>query len=368
MNGYRLQTLSNEQHVYLYIYIICNVDYRFMIIIYSCRRIEVKMTGNTSDILSANISNNASLLVLTEGITDTFYISLFFIQIPGITTNLVSLYMIISESRHTKLPTNFLLLMLCLTDFTAVCTTCLWHTMSRFGTVDTYNICAIKVYTQTFCPTFSGVVSVFMAIDRALAFCMPFFYRIHITKKTWSFVCLGGFLFISSLCILPHAGLGSMWNPRYKNNTVSYRCSAFQFPDEPKKKTFLILYLTIAFTLICAIILCNTFVMVAILKLRKRSVDAKKSAGSGTTFKSATEIRFAVIVGVLACVFVICWGPYYVSISSYHFFSLSYVQITKRITYENRYDFLNCPSTHGNTGNRNRNWFLHCGGTRMKGR
>lgn len=300
-----------------------------MIIIYSCRRIEVKMTANTSHVLSANISNNASLLVLKEGITDTFYISLFFIQIPGITTNIVCLYMIISEARRTKLPTNFLLLMLCLTDFTAVCTTCLWHTMARFGTVDTYNICAIKVYTQTFCSIFSGLISVFMAIDRALAFCMPFFYRTHISKKMWSFVCLGGFLFISSLCILPHLGLGSMWNPQYKNNTVTYRCSAFQFPDEPKKKTFLILYLTTAFTLICAIILCNTFVVVAVLKLRKRSVDAMKSAGSGTTFKSATELRFAVIVGVLACVFVICWGPYNVSISSYHFFSVLCCRLLK---------------------------------------
>lgn len=300
-----------------------------MIIIYSCRRIEVKMTANTSHVLSANISNNASLLVLKEGITDTFYISLFFIQIPGITTNIVCLYMIISEARRTKQPTNFLLLMLCLTDFTAVCTTCLWHTMARFGTVDTYNICAIKVYTQTFCSIFSGLISVFMAIDRALAFCMPFFYRTHISKKMWSFVCLGGFLFISSLCILPHLGLGSMWNPQYKNNTVTYRCSAFQFPDEPKKKTFLILYLTTAFTLICAIILCNTFVVVAVLKLRKRSVDAMKSAGSGTTFKSATELRFAVIVGVLACVFVICWGPYNVSISSYHFFSVLCCRLLK---------------------------------------
>jgi hypothetical protein len=80
----------------------------------------------------------------TKG-TDTFYISLFFIQIPGITTNIVCLYMIISEARRTKQPTNFLLLMLCLTDFTAVCTTSLWHTMTRFGTVDTYNICVQNV-------------------------------------------------------------------------------------------------------------------------------------------------------------------------------------------------------------------------------
>jgi hypothetical protein len=70
----------------------------------------------------------------------------------------------------------------------------------------------------------------------------------------------------------------------------------------------------------------------------------------------------------LACVFVICWGPYNVSISSYHFFLCLMLQITKRITYENTYDLLNCLSTQGNTGNRNRSWFLHCGGTRVKGR
>ncbi|XP_071153793.1 prostaglandin F2-alpha receptor-like [Mytilus edulis] len=162
---------------------------------------------------------------------------------------------------------------------------------------------------QTFCPIFSGLISVFMALDRAMAFSVPFFYRSKITKKVWSIVCFLGFICIACICILPHLGLGSMWNAVKKGDSVRYKCSAFQFLKESKQRTFLILFSSTGIVLISLITICNFIVVVTVMKLRHRNAEAKKKSGSNMSTK-AVELRFAVIVIILACVFITCWAPY----------------------------------------------------------
>lgn len=270
------------------------------------------LTMNSSLNETDSVANDSKIIIVTEGLSSQFYISLFLLYIPGIVTNIISLIVIVYEARHTGRPTNFLLFILCLTDLVAVATTAFWHNMGRFGVIQTYSVCAVKTFMQIFCPIFSGAISVLLALDRALAFCAPFFYRSNITKKVWSAACFGASMIVSCLCVLPHLGLGSLWNPMYKGNTVRYSCTAFRYQEELKKKTFLIVLSTIGLLIIFSIITCNAVVVREVLKLRKRQADVKKSSGSLMQSK-ATELRFAIIVVVLACVFLTCWVPYNVS-------------------------------------------------------
>lgn len=253
-----------------------------------------------------------STKVLSNGMSSSFYVSLFLIYIPGITTNIVSMIFILLEKKYSTVPTNFLLFILCLVDLIAVFTSCLWHNLHRYGIIDTYEICAVRVFMQIFCPIFSGLVSVCMALDRAMAFSVPFFYRSKITKKVWSIVCFLGCICIACICILPHLGLGSMWNVVKKGDSVKYKCSAFQFPKESKQRTFLILFSSTGIILISLITICNVIVVVTVMKLRHRNAEAKKKSGCNMSTK-ALELRFAFIVIILACVFITCWAPYNVS-------------------------------------------------------
>ncbi|CAG2242013.1 unnamed protein product [Mytilus edulis] len=100
-----------------------------------------------------------------------------------------------------------------------------------------------------------------------------------------------------------------MWNAVKKGDSVRYKCSAFQFLKESKQRTFLILFSSTGIVLISLITICNFIVVVTVMKLRHRNAEAKKKSGSNMSTK-AVELRFAVIVIILACVFITCWAPY----------------------------------------------------------
>ena len=271
---------------------------------------------NTSDFLINNTlqtggptTNSSSL----SGISDTFYISLFIIYIPGITTNVISIIQLCLENRKPRMPTNVLLLALCSVDLVAVCLACFWQTTRRLEMEMTFELCAVKSFFHPLMPLLTGSISMLMAIDRVLAFCTPFYYRTHLTKKTWVGFFAIVLLLLLALHMLPHLGLGSFWTETYRKGKVSFTCSVFTYQEEFSTKIFHILYVSVGFLLVVGIIICNAVVAGAVLLLRKRTIDSQKYNTNRQVPSRSTEIKFALIVGVLACVFVTCWLPYNVS-------------------------------------------------------
>ena len=247
---------------------------------------------------------------------DTIYISLFLIYIPGIVTNIICIVILKIEERKTSMPTNVLLLCLCTTDLVAVCLSCFWHLSGRLGLEVTHALCAVKGFLHPLMPLLTGTISLLMAVDRVMAFCQPFFYRRNITKKTWIIGFNISLFLLCLISVLPHLGYGSVMTESYRRGKITRRCSVFTYQNDPKKKVFHSIYTGVGLFLIVGIIGCNLLVVVAVLRLRKRTVAIQKNNDKQRIPSKSTEIRFAVIVGVLACVFVTCWLPYNVSILS----------------------------------------------------
>lgn len=244
------------------------------------------------------------------GLTDTFYISLFLLYIPGIVTNLISVTYLSSEARKSRVPTNSLLLMLCTTDFVAVSLSCFWHTSARLEMPMTYEFCAVKSFFHPLMPLMTGSVSLLMAMDRVLAFCKPFYYRTNVNKRMWFIYVILVLSVMSVICILPHLGYGSLWTASYRGGKVSYTCSVFTYQTEPSKKIFHVIYLIVGLLLIAGIVICNVVVAGAVLLLRHRTMEAQKSVSNQSTVSRATELKFALIVGFLAVAFVTSWLPF----------------------------------------------------------
>lgn len=260
------------------------------------------------------------------GIIDTFYIALFLLYVPGILTNAICMFLLTSETKKSKLPTNTLLLLLCSTDFVAVSLSCFWSVTKRLGMTMGYNLCAVKCFLHPMMPLLTGAVSLLMALDRVLAFCKPFYYRTHISKKMWIICYIMAIIVLSVVCVLPHIGLGSFWTPKYKKGKVSYTCSVFTYQTEERKKISHLIYMFLGLLLVAGIIISNIVVAGAVLLLRNRTIEAQKSRSNQPAVSRSTEIKFAIIVGALACVFVTCWLPYNVShILFYIYCSITYL-------------------------------------------
>lgn len=254
-----------------------------------------------------------STTTTATGIVDTFYIFLFLLFVPGILTNALCIFLLTSETRKSKLPTNTLLLLLCSTDFVAVSLSCFWSVTKRLGMTMRYEFCAVKCFLHPMMPLLTGTISLLMALDRVLAFCKPFYYRTHISKKLWIKCYIMAIIILSVICVLPYIGLGSIWTPNYRNGKVSYTCSVFTYQTEEQKKIFHLIYMFLGLLLVAGIIISNIVVAGAVLLLRHRTIEAQKSRTNQPAVSMSTEIKFAIIVGVLACVFVTCWLPYNVS-------------------------------------------------------
>lgn len=278
-----------------------------------------------SSIIPDNTTANIALIPKSSssgsGTTDdTLYLSVFLIYVPGIVTNFISIILLLSDLRKTKMKTNVLLIALCTTDFVAVCLSCFWHISKRMGLPMTYDLCAVKSFLHPIMPLLTGSISLLMAVDRFLAFCKPFFYRSNVSKKLWMICVLLVIVFLSVICVLPHFGLGSLWTPRYRRGKLTYTCSVFTYQENLTKKIFHISYTSLGFLVVLGIISFNSLVAVAVLRLRHRTIEAQKGRPDQQVNRS-TEIKFAAIVGLLACVFVVCWLPYNVS-----FFSNAIIQ------------------------------------------
>lgn len=260
------------------------------------------------------------------GITDTFYISLFLLYVPGILTNAICMCLLLSETRRSKLPTNTLLLLLVSTDFVAVSMSCFWSITKRLGMTMMYEFCGVKSFFHPMMPLLTGTISLLMALDRVLAFCKPFYYRTHISKKLWIICYMMAIIILSVICVLPHIGLGSFWTPKYKEGKISYTCSVFTYQTEERKKIFHLIYMFLGLLLVAGIIISNIVVAAAVLLLRHRTIEAQKGSSNLPAVSRSTEITFAIIVGVLACVFVTCWLPYNVSLILFYIYcSITYL-------------------------------------------
>ena len=265
------------------------------------------------NVTASNITKSTGMNPSSHGrSTTSFYIALALLYVPGLVTNVLALRLIIRDIRFVDIPTNMLLFSLCLTDLVAICNSLIWHTIRRVVPTLTFGFCAVKSFFGPFFPLFSGLVSALMAVDRFAAFICPYKYTEYIKCKTWRITVAFMAVALGLLCTFPHMGLGQFWIPKTRNGKLIHSCSSLSYHKDSQKNIFILAYVFIGIAVVATIVICNTAVLVALLKMRKR-ISTPAGADQDRTIKSL-EAEFAKIVGILTCAFLVCWTPYHVSI------------------------------------------------------
>ncbi|KAH3707781.1 hypothetical protein DPMN_067196 [Dreissena polymorpha] len=273
---------------------------------------------NTTNITS-NATTEAPPLLKVE--SWSVYLALFVVWIPGIICNLIALFFIIRDIRKTVFPAIFLLLILVCCDLTAVSYSAINHIlMHLYSSVFTYPLCVFLSSNYVFFRVASGVMNLLMAVDRYLALCKPFYYKIHVNVRTWKVVCLITGLIMVFYCCFPLIGLGEVILIQMNDITVcgnlgyrhihAYRVMGFIFP-------------IVGYVCSVTVVVCNVFVIRALIHLNNRVVNV------GTTFAANSvelsgeesappkvtpfEVAFAKLMTCLAAVYLVCGVPYNVS-------------------------------------------------------
>lgn len=256
--------------------------------------------------------------ITSGGHTSSIITPLLLIWIPGIITNVLALFFIIRDIKKAVFPAIILLLVLCLSDLTAVCLSITRHMITRYVHSVTYTMCASVSTFHIYFRLFSGVVNTLMATDRVLAICMPFYYKSHVEATTWKIGCLIAAIAVACINGLPLIGLGNYMGTR-SSGTVY--CSSLGYKENPFERVFGIANGILGLMCVIAIVILNCIVIRSVLKLNNRIVgitdtttttdsDGNKSSKASVM---SFEIAFAKLMGCLAAVYLVCGTPYNVS-------------------------------------------------------
>ncbi|KAH3888544.1 hypothetical protein DPMN_012580 [Dreissena polymorpha] len=277
----------------------------------------------TDNINTTKITSNTTTEALLVLKVDTWsvYFALFVVWIPGIICNLIALFFIIRDIRKKVFPAIFLLLILICCDLTAVIYSAINHIlMLLYRSVLSYPLCVFLSSNYVFFRVASGVMNLFMAVDRYFALCKPFYYKIHVNVRTWKVVCLITCVIMVFYCCFPIFGLGEVILIQMDDYAVcgnlgyrhiqAYRVMGFIFPF-------------IGYVCSVTVVVCNVFVIRALIHLNKRVANVSTSFEANSVElsgeESATpkvtpfEVAFAKLMTCLAAVYLVCGVPYNVS-------------------------------------------------------
>ncbi|KAH3729789.1 hypothetical protein DPMN_055767 [Dreissena polymorpha] len=247
------------------------------------------------------------------------YLSLCVVWIPGIVCNLIALVFIIRDIRKLVFPALFLLLILVCCDLTAIVFASAQHILLHlYNSVVTYPSCVFLSSNSIFFRVASGVMNLIMAVDRYLAICKPFYYKINVSVKTWKRLCFISGLLVVVFCCFPMMGLGYV--DFIKRNEIVI-CSNLGYRQKPTHRIFGLIFPFIGFLCTLTIVVCNVRVIRALVHLRNRvvSIPSSKRSNSTDTISEDSrkvtpfEVAFAKLMACLAVVYLVCEAPYHVS-------------------------------------------------------
>ncbi|XP_060592677.1 prostaglandin E2 receptor EP4 subtype-like [Ruditapes philippinarum] len=160
-----------------------------------------------------------------------------------------------------------------------------------------------------------------MAVDRVLAICFAFYYKQHVSVKTWKLACLLATVSVAALNLLPLIGLGSYTGTR--KSTGKMYCTSLSFKVPPIERVYGMAYGFAGIICVIMIVCLNAVVIRSVLKLSSRVVSfapsesATSSTGDTNSSKvnqTSVEVAFAKLMLALATVYLVCETPYNVLI------------------------------------------------------
>lgn len=238
-------------------------------------------------------------------------VSFFFVWLPGIVLNIIALVFITRDLRKAVFPAVVLLFILCLYDLLAVILSLIQHVLDAFLEMSE-TLCAVSTFFFSYFTISAGILNCLMAVDRAMAICAPFYYKMRIEIRTWAITCVGVGVATAFYSAFPMIGLGDIWSIQNGEKTCNLGYQA-----EPWKRVYGMVYGIFGFLSIGMIVVFNTLLIKTLFKMRKSVVclqtsTTESSASTETTEtarRESFEIVFAKMMICLSVAYIIFGTP-----------------------------------------------------------
>lgn len=238
-------------------------------------------------------------------------VSLLFVWLPGIILNLTALVFITRDLRKAVFPAVVLLFILCLYDLLAVIVSLIQHVLDAFLEMSE-SLCAVSTFFFSYFTVSTGILNCLMAVDRTMAICAPFYYKMRIEIRTWAITCVGVGVATAFYSSFPMIGLGDIWSIQNGEKTCNLGYQA-----EPLKRVYGMVYGIFGFLTIGIIVVFNTLLIKTLFKMKKSVVSLQTSTTESSTSTETTEaakresfeIVFAKMMICLSVSYIICGTP-----------------------------------------------------------
>ncbi|CAH0561788.1 unnamed protein product [Brassicogethes aeneus] len=278
-----------------------------------------------------NSTLNATLLHKKSAFPKVIYFVMDFVFIIGAAANILALWIIYKSSRNRNKKHVFLLRCLATNDLVA-----------QIGMLTVINLNKGDYWT---CVGFvllrgfglgSGSVAFVMALERWMALTRPFLYHQIVTYKSlkmFTFALWGG---AQILTYLPLTGMGLFYSPGH--------CLSYREATITKDVIYAYAFFAFATSLCLCIALCNTTVVIELMKIQKQSkvlvrrVSRSIINNSCSRYQTPEEVAFAKLMAIICLIFVCCWVPQLISHLLFQFYpDWKYTKIHGKVA-----NFLTC--------------------------
>ncbi|XP_076877022.1 trace amine-associated receptor 13c-like [Brachyhypopomus gauderio] len=230
----------------------------------------------------------------------------------SVCTVFLNLLVIISISHFKKLhtPTNLLILSLAVADLLVGL---ILMPVNIMGLIDNCwylgkMVCAVVLVINCFSLAASLCSMMLIAIDRYIAVNDPLSYSVKITVcKTSGFIIFGW-----SFCLL-YVFIFLYFNDHLIASPIMIRChgECVMYVKYP----WMTVDLIVTFVIPCSIILILYSFIFHVARYQSKAVRSvlKTSNQQGPNISNSSETKAARTLGIVVCVYLLCWIPYYIS-------------------------------------------------------
>lgn len=278
---------------------------------------------------------------------------LFLITLPGCIANIIAFLATLKLAHKQRNNANYFVMALIITDFYGItlCTlpTLLCYLMRNW--VGGMAMCNFQGVSTMFASLASGSLATAMAVERLAAVWKPLWYRAFATTRKTLIIIATLWSIAIVIALIPLAREGNF----VRNGTGTY-CTINWFAKSKENIAYAISYAVMGVSLLVIIVFCNISIAIRLwqagrrrellradstrLKLMSQKSDAENAEHGNSTedskkvkrkdssvekldkialkrkrSSSSLEKQLSTTVAVISILFIICWGPFMVSIT-----------------------------------------------------
>ncbi|KAM8921255.1 prostaglandin E2 receptor EP2 subtype-like [Pelodytes ibericus] len=236
----------------------------------------------------------------------------------GVLGNLIALVLLASRKRGVRGKISLFLILvtgLVITDLLGTCmispVVLVSYTKNQTLNALDKSVCHYFAFTMTFFSLATMLVLFAMALERALAIGLPFFYEQYIRHRCGLITFPVIYCFCILFCLLPTMGIGEYI--QYCPGTWCFINMRGHSKNGSTSTVYSTMYATLLLILIIAVITCNIIVMVSLVRMHRRQKSRRIGSlkvNKRERMSMSEEIDHLILLSIMTIIFIICSVPF----------------------------------------------------------